>query len=224
MGLTSLYLLAAPSTPELARKEIAGRIGLGETPTCAEVEDTIKRAKQKKNGAARNITNSNDAEDADASAAARKAKYADVDQDAESAHEQHDPQHGGDDPAPAAGATSKSRIKSLVEVWDAALPEQREPLRELILTTFFVDANVSEIIDYVPAAKRAEMRDRVVSRQIAAASQSSNLAVSLTGLLRRMLSTDGAEAEVARERMKTKLVKNKRSTNDICVGLASAKI
>jgi hypothetical protein len=32
------------------------------------------RAKQKKNGAARNITNSNDAEDADASAAARKVK------------------------------------------------------------------------------------------------------------------------------------------------------
>jgi Protein of unknown function (DUF3102) len=45
LPLSCLYKLAAPSTPEEARQEIASRVEAGGQPSCAEVNEVIRQAK-----------------------------------------------------------------------------------------------------------------------------------------------------------------------------------
>jgi hypothetical protein len=53
LPLSALYILAAPSTPEEARREIAERVEAGEKTTVAEIRETVRKAKKAKtNGAA----------------------------------------------------------------------------------------------------------------------------------------------------------------------------
>jgi hypothetical protein len=53
LPLSALYVLAAPSTPEEACREIAERVEAGEKPTVAEIQETVGKAKKAKtNGAA----------------------------------------------------------------------------------------------------------------------------------------------------------------------------
>ena len=77
LPISALYLLAAPSTPDEAVKEIADRVKAGKQPSCAEVKETIERAKRKKNGAVEpGKFGSNGDTDPEESAEARKALYA----------------------------------------------------------------------------------------------------------------------------------------------------
>jgi antitoxin (DNA-binding transcriptional repressor) of toxin-antitoxin stability system len=67
LPVSSLYLLAAPSTPEEARNEVIERVEAGEPVTVAEVKETIGRARPVRAEAGEEVDESSEDEDLGAS-------------------------------------------------------------------------------------------------------------------------------------------------------------
>jgi hypothetical protein len=101
LPVSSLYLLAAPGTPEEARAEIIQRAEAGEQISSARVKEMITRAKREKNGTTETNGPAEPADDATASADTRRAFYATTEHaagDDDHADDDHgDADHGGDD-------------------------------------------------------------------------------------------------------------------------------
>ena len=104
----SLYLLAAPSTPEAARKEVVERAAAGEAFSHGDIAAIIEEHGE---GAVLRAVPSGgvDAETPEASAEARKAQYAVLDGDG-----------AGDQPDPAAADAKSGEIDAMIDAASAA--------------------------------------------------------------------------------------------------------
>jgi hypothetical protein len=178
LPVTALYQLAAPSTPVPVRDEVLDRLKAGERLSCAMVTEAIESAAaaaaREQNGAAPDATES--ADDAAESAEARKEFYADTDH-AEHADDGGEDDHhhvGGDDHADDAGDDHrgggddhaeepeptpelKADLEMLTAVWEMSLPEERQGIRNAVLTDFFAQASGAHIAAFIPATKHAEV-------------------------------------------------------------------
>jgi hypothetical protein len=186
LPISALYLLAAPSTPDEAVKEIADRVKAGKQPSCAEVKETIERAKRKKNGAVEpGKFGSNGDTDPEESAEARKALYAANDagrrdEGGEDSVDRADMPADGENGEPpdtssttnktssttnerAASATdgkAEAGEPSLLDRWKEATPEQqRDDLKRML-----EGVELQDLIDVLPVHLRRGLEGRLIAR------------------------------------------------------------
>jgi hypothetical protein len=164
LGTSALYMLAAPSTPNEAVKEIVERIEAGGRPYVAEVKQTITKAKR---GTAKTkpTENNSNGDDKKKSAEDRKAYYAGQESNAPA---EAVPAISDDLSIPAflwrepPGAINEAErgtaCNAALEIWERMTPEQRQFLGQKVLTEFFEAAEGADLYDYIPAARRAVVR------------------------------------------------------------------
>jgi hypothetical protein len=163
LPLSALYQLAAPKTPEPARKEIADRLEAGDKPSCGEVAKTIAKAKGKAKSPDR-------AEIKDTGGEASKPA---IPNDLsippfllggeDPSIEQRRAEHAAlfAEPADSAGSESTDEVNGtaalLLKVWNESTVEAQQFIRDLVLEEFFAQAGGADIFDRIPADRLDEV-------------------------------------------------------------------
>jgi hypothetical protein len=225
LPVSAIYQLAAPSTPDEARTEIAERIKAGEKVSCTAVSETIARQKA---GAGVILQDWKTGEETVVPAGD------DAEKDLSPKH--HDDghagghaDHGGDDQLAAPESTNKvngaatptmeeadsktaSRsVDYLHEVWGAATDEEQAKIIR--------DEPVDRLVALMSDAQRAKLFDLIISQQISspvAITQSSNkLLTNLTGHLHWGLGDPADRGTECLKYIAARLAVNKRDPKDV---------
>jgi hypothetical protein len=233
LSASAIYLLAAPSTPDEVRNEIADRVKAGEKISVIAVTEVIAKAKGKSSatntpGAENNENTSNSdsgSAGAEISIETRRAQMEALAADEHAAGEhadEADRDDGGDDrrrddggddrhaggaevgDALVTASPSASSKKNLLKIWDDATPEDQQLIRDFVLGEYFAQASGADIYDRIPADRLDEVIPAFLDK------------LTVEGMRTRMSDPFGQEARrklAAPEKVKKSAKKWKRSIN-----------
>jgi hypothetical protein len=146
LPLSALYQLAAPKTPEAARKEVAARVEAGEKVSVAAVTKAVGWVKAKK------VKTTKPADDVDAaeedpSVTQRRTECAAL--FGESADSAESELTAVESAGPAA--------EKLLEYWTESTPQAQQFIRDLVIEEFFAQADGADIYARIPADRLDEV-------------------------------------------------------------------
>ena len=151
LPLSSLYLLAAPSTPESARHEVLERAKSGESVSVTETEQTIKRHKT----ANANEVSTVAEPDGGGGEHGHRQRDDHVDRD----------NHGNvDTPATSLPTVRRLAKRSILQLWEDGDTTDRQLIRDLVIEEYFAATTGADLFLRIPADRRRDVISELLDR------------------------------------------------------------